>query len=61
MDRMGDGPTQPIIHTVIIDTMLKNNRLNNGHGLKKVTCKEDLGRRKVYHRRSYIEGHPNCS
>ena len=47
--------------STIIDTMPNNNRLNNGHGLKNVMYKEDLGRRKVYHRRSYIEGHRNCS
>ena len=31
------GPIQPVIQPVTIDTMLNNNGLNNGHGLKNVT------------------------
>ena len=39
---MGDGPIHPIIHLITIDTMLDNNRLNNGQGLKNGTCKQGL-------------------
>ena len=30
---MGDGPIQPVIQPITIDTMLNNNRLNIGDGL----------------------------
>ena len=41
---MCDGPISSIIHTVNIDTMLNNNGVNNGRGLKKVIyiCKQGL-------------------
>ena len=42
MDRMGDGPILPIIHTVTIETMLNNNGVNKGHWIKNVTCKQGL-------------------
>ena len=37
---MNNGSFLSVIHTVTIDTMLNNNGVNNGHGPKKVTCKQ---------------------
>ena len=44
MDRMGDAPSpiMSVIQPITIDTMLNNIGLNNGHGLKNVTCKQGL-------------------
>ena len=38
MVRMDEGSIVPIFHAVTIDTMLNNNGVKNGHGLKDVTC-----------------------
>ena len=42
INRMGDGPILSVIHTVTTDTMLDNNSMSNGHGLRNVTCKQGM-------------------
>ena len=42
MVRMGDRPIVPVFRTVSIDTMLNNNGVKNGHGLKNGTCERPL-------------------
>ena len=39
---IGDGPVEPVIQPVTIDTMLNNNGLNIGDGLNFVTCEQTL-------------------
>ena len=40
---MDNGPIQPIIQPVIINTMLNNNGMNNGHGLKTLCVNKAIG------------------
>ena len=42
INRMGDGTILSVIHTVTTDTMLNNNTISNGHGLRNVTCEQGL-------------------
>ena len=42
---MGPLPILPVIHIVIIGTMLNNNGGKSGHGLKNVKCKQTLNDR----------------
>ena len=39
---MGDGPIQPIIQPITIDTMLNNNGLNIGDGLNSLRVNRPL-------------------
>ena len=39
---MGAEPIVPVFHTVSIDTMLNNNGVKNGHGLKNGMCERPL-------------------
>ena len=40
ISRMGDGTILSVIDTVTTDTMLNNNSMSYGHGLRNVTCKQ---------------------
>ena len=39
---MGDGPIQPVIQPIPIETMLNNKGLNIGDGLNFITCEGSL-------------------